>query len=1361
MFERPNNNNNPQSNNTVGNNMMSFMPVNPHGNNSNNLQGGIQQMRASLVNQRDNQYTMQQSSVQNINKAYAQTQNQNKQDHSPIQSYLQTGNAQQYIQQSSSQSNPQRASLPGPNQYFEGEFRIFREQQCQQMQGPFLNFCFYSLCFLLFLRVFVLEFVNIMHSLALPTFLVLLFFFFKEKNKTMSSLNQYLLQILVPLVVLIVAQKTISQSPDTYHLNESFLSWLVLVIFLGVISPLAWQKVIALVMISSGLFIIRLWIHFGMSRIRDDLYIHFITVVTIIGIIVRSKESLDRIQFTNLQIIKGQARHWHQVLDQLAEGVMLFEPNYVAPNQRRAGENYSTLELNSHTASTATTSTNTFQQHQYAQGPIIGGQITYFNTSLINILQNKKKERVEIEDLLAQTKFKVLFSTGQVRQNLKDYILRAYKSIADNSRYPGQHAQGLQQGVNLITSSYQDEGSELEGFKTYIKLQKSKKVIEMTVQKEISTSQCLVLLKEVSSYQQLKKTQTKEKFTQVLINSTAHNLFTPINGIVNLTHLLETQVENNPMANKYVQIMKTCLQGLVYTTQNMLELSRIRIGQFKTVTKTFDLRACLQDLTQSFQQEAKIKGVTMRLDFEKGNQFSTEEVRTDEYKLTLVLYNLVSNSVRFSQTGLVRLKIRLLSLSEAKERVDSYIKRLQETGQAEGLIKYRRELESNFDSNNLQVGIFESQHSNDYSHTGEVVNYERRFLHLIIEDNGSGIPIQKQKNLFQLFSNTKISDQNVNQAGLGLGLTVSHLICQHMGGNLALVMSQEGIGTKFSAIIPVLEQLSAANGDHQNSNMVSQSLLNSDSSNQDQSRSRMSQIERSNTAGQTSRLHGGESGKHNYQFQFSEIEDRPINLRDYKKNMRGRSEIFDRISGELSVRGHSSVFSNNEVDLNDDSRCHEEQFILKDSLQDLKNVNTIKFKNPFSSVIVKGRDESLSSLNSLISENLGSNEEQYFYAKKNRKFVQTMPAESGKLGRYHISSIESSKRPSSRTSEEFDRQFEKYQNNCLQKNNQTGGKKKLDRQKSLFAGLFKSIQAYKKSETRDSGESRKLMKDPTEQIIRRTNKSQFPSVSQPDTPNNRAQVIDKPLIQINDLHESQQIFTYSSNESNNQKHSSNKEESKQEIERENKKNNIKDKGKRKSQQDLLRSSTKPLENRKSLPRRTQIRLPKEPISSPPLNRETNQVSRKATTLAVSASLMNPKLDLPSQDAKILIVDDTAFNIEIMSLMIQQTCPDLSCDSATSGQHAIDKVKKKITTGRDLYRLILMDINMPPGIDGSEATRRIRKSWGRELKDTLIIAYTAIPKEQFGNPTEKKFDGILNKPCTPTDLKEVLKKANLI
>ena len=70
----------------------------------------------------------------------------------------------------------------------------------------------------------------------------------------------------------------------------------------------------------------------------------------------------------------------------------------------------------------------------------------------------------------------------------------------------------------------------------------------------------------MSSYQKLQKNKTKEKYTNVLINSTAHNLFTPINGILGLTQLLEQEVEKNEVAVKYIRIMIQCLQGLVYTT---------------------------------------------------------------------------------------------------------------------------------------------------------------------------------------------------------------------------------------------------------------------------------------------------------------------------------------------------------------------------------------------------------------------------------------------------------------------------------------------------------------------------------------------------------------------------------------------------------------------------------------------------------------------------------------------------------------------------------------------------------------------------------------------------------------------------
>ena len=47
----------------------------------------------------------------------------------------------------------------------------------------------------------------------------------------------------------------------------------------------------------------------------------------------------------------------------------------------------------------------------------------------------------------------------------------------------------------------------------------------------------------------------------------------------------------------------------------MLELSRLKIGQFNIVMKTFDLKSCLEDLEGNFKQASKIKGMDLQLDY--------------------------------------------------------------------------------------------------------------------------------------------------------------------------------------------------------------------------------------------------------------------------------------------------------------------------------------------------------------------------------------------------------------------------------------------------------------------------------------------------------------------------------------------------------------------------------------------------------------------------------------------------------------------------------------------------------------------------------------------------------------------------
>ena len=150
------------------------------------------------------------------------------------------------------------------------------------------------------------------------------------------------------------------------------------------------------------------------------------------------------------------------------------------------------------------------------------------------------------------------------------------------------------------------------------------------------------------------------------------------------------------------------------------------------------------------------------------------------------------------------------------------------------------------------------------------------------------------------------------------------------------------------------------------------------------------------------------------------------------------------------------------------------------------------------------------------------------------------------------------------------------------------------------------------------------------------------------------------------------------------------------------------------------------------------------------NRTKSKKKQKSAFTTNSGQRSAPKaLELFSEDyAPILIVDDTVFNIMILSNLLQNTY-NVKSDQAESGQVAIMKCKHRIDMGQEAYRLIIMDINMP-GMDGVVATKNIRGIFDpyvaeRGQKDYQIVAHTALPEDQFGNCQEKGFDAFMPKP----------------
>ncbi len=109
------------------------------------------------------------------------------------------------------------------------------------------------------------------------------------------------------------------------------------------------------------------------------------------------------------------------MLDQLSEGVLLIEPEAQNALSSTTEQKYGS-DLN---------------PSSYMDNANTSAQITYNNNSLLSILNQREKQKdifgIDVDELLTEMKFKVLFSTNQVRQNLKDYILKIYRSIIDEN----------------------------------------------------------------------------------------------------------------------------------------------------------------------------------------------------------------------------------------------------------------------------------------------------------------------------------------------------------------------------------------------------------------------------------------------------------------------------------------------------------------------------------------------------------------------------------------------------------------------------------------------------------------------------------------------------------------------------------------------------------------------------------------------------------------------------------------------------------------------------------------------------------------------------------------------------------------
>ena len=201
----------------------------------------------------------------------------------------------------------------------------------------------------------------------------------------------------------------------------------------------------------------------------------------------------------------------------------------------------------------------------------------------------------------------------------------------------------LADAFNTMTKTLEDQEEELRSMNVGLE----HKVRERTGELELKQRELLTINAELERASRLK--------SEFLANM-SHELRTPLNAVNGFSELLLEEVQG-PLTTKqrrYVDNILTSGRHLLHLINDILDLSKIEAGRLEVRDEEFAFRPVIDSAVSVIQPLAQKKGLEIAVEIAP----EIERVRLDPGKTRQILYNLMSNAVKFTETGRITVSAR-------------------------------------------------------------------------------------------------------------------------------------------------------------------------------------------------------------------------------------------------------------------------------------------------------------------------------------------------------------------------------------------------------------------------------------------------------------------------------------------------------------------------------------------------------------------------------------------------------------------------------------------------------------------------------------------------------------------------------